>query len=617
MPPKEITEETDHAEPIQLSGPTEPPPMLTGPTVPPPPGPPSSKEDGSEKSKVYSDGKDRDKPEGKKDNKEKDKGSRGRLWRIGLIILAVLAVLLLIGLVPRLLRGPQIKKDTKQAKDTTPTVSETQVQTAAASDDLDLPGNIQAVQQTAIVARASGYVQRWYADIGDKVKAGQLLATISTPDVDQQVTQARAQVSQTQAAVQQAIANVNGQQANLAQSEANASRAEAQYQQARTDLARAQAALAQADEASAQQRAQLAQAQANLNLAQVTARRYQNLLFEGAIDQQTTDQAMASYETNQANVRALSASLRASLANVRAFSSAVGSSRANVKAYADGIRAGKAAVGAAAANVRSARAATAAAQANVRAAQANVARLASLQGFNRVTAPFSGVITARNVDAGAFISPSGGPLGGGSSVGDTSAGTSTQGAAASGNPLGGGSSPGGSGGQSGSLFSLAQTGALRVYVNIPQTYVGVVSAGQPVDLTVQELPGQKFKGSISRLAGALDPSSRTLVTEVRLGNPNGTLSPGMFAQVHLHVPHPPGAVLIPGGALVTNSGGTQVVTIDKNSKLHFQPITLGRDLGKTLEVTQGLSVGQQIVATPSDDLKDGQKVKVTQAPPSP
>lgn len=581
--------------------------------------PPENTTQDKEAAKVYRQPDDKpedDKPEGKKDDKKDDKGSRGRLWRIGLIILAVLAVLLLIGLIPRLLRGPQIKKDTKEAKNATSSVSVTQVKAAAASDDLTLPGNIQAVQQTAIVARASGYVQRWYADIGDKVKAGQLLATISTPDVDQQVTQARAQVSQTQAAQQQALANVNGQQSNLAQAEANASRGEAQYQQARTDLARAQAALAQAQEGSAQQRAQLAQAKSNLNLAQVTARRYQNLLSEGAIDQQTTDQAVASYETNQANVQALSASLRASLANVRAFTSAVGSSRANVKAYADGIRAGQAAVGAAAANVRAARAAATASEANIRAAQANVARLASLQGFNRVTAPFSGVITARNVDAGAFISSSGGPLGGGSSVGDATAGTSTQGAAASGNPLGGGSSPGG-GGQSGSLFSLAQTNALRVYVNIPQTYIGVVSAGQPVDITVQELTGQKFKGTISRAAGALDPSSRTLVSEVRLANPKGTLTPGMFAQVHLHVPHPPGAVIIPGGALVTNADGTQVILVDKNDKLHYQTITLGRDLGKTLEVTQGLSVGQQIVASPSDDLKEGQKVKATQAPPSP
>ncbi len=580
--------------------------------------PPENTTQDKEAAKVYRQpGDDKDTPKDEPKDKKDDKGSRGRLWRIALIILAVLAVLLLIGLVPRLLRGPQMKKDTKQAKNTTPTVSVTGVQAAEASDDLDLPGNIQAVQQTAIVARASGYVQRWYADIGDKVKAGQLLATISTPDVDQQVTQARAQVSQTQAAAQQALAGVSSQQSNLAQAQANASRGEAQYQQARTDLARAQAALAQAQEASAQQRAQLAQAKANLNLAQVTARRYQNLLSEGAIDQQTTDQAVASYETNQANVQALSASLRASLANVRAFTSAVGSSRANVKAYADGIRAGEAAVGAAAANVRAARAAANASEANIRAAQANVARLASLQGFNRVTAPFSGVITARNVDAGAFISSSGGPLGGGSSVGDATAGTSTQGAAASGNPLGGGSSPGGSGGQSGSLFSLAQTTALRVYVNIPQTYIGVVSAGQPVDITVQELPGQKFKGTISRAAGALDPSSRTLVSEVRLANPNGTLTPGMFAQVHLHVPHPPGTVLIPGGALVTNADGTQVVLVDKNSKLHFQTITLGRDLGKTLEVTQGLSVGQQIVATPSDDLKEGQSVHTTKAPPSP
>ena len=291
------------------------------------------------------------------DDRQKDGGPKkddhkGRIWRLAAIIAVIFGIIFLIAVLPRLGRNKQVKADAKSQTqaDATPTVNTVPVQQPPAFDDLTLPGNIQAVQQTAIVARASGYVKRYYADIGDRVKAGQLLATIATPDLDQQVTQARAQVSQAQAAVTQAQANLNQQQANVAQGTANLSRAQAQYEQSRTDLARARAALAQAQEAAAQQNAQLAQAQANLNLARVTAQRYRNLLAEGAIDQQTTDQAVASEQTNTANVSALASALRASEANVSAYRDAVGSSLANVSAYLAGIQAGRAAVGAAQAN---------------------------------------------------------------------------------------------------------------------------------------------------------------------------------------------------------------------------------------------------------------------------
>ncbi len=550
------------------------------------------------------------------DNAPKRPEAKGRIWKIALALLVVFGILLVIGLLPRLHNQPKVNAYAKSQKDSTPVVNTVAVEAPPAADALVLPGNIQAVAQTAITARASGYIKQFFVDIGDHVRKGQVLATIETPDVDQSVAQARAQTSQSQAALAQAQANLNQQQANLAQNQADLSRAQATYQQSKTDLARAYAALAQAQEASAQQTAQLTQAQANLNLARVTAQRYQNLLASGAIDQQTTDQAVASFQTNQANVASLAAALRASQANVTAFKDAVLSSVSNEKANADSVQASRAQVAAAAANVRSYRAAITAAQANVRAAQANVARNAALQGFNRVTAPFDGIITARNVDSGALIGASGGPSTDDStSVGSGAAGTTTSGNAAGGSGSSG-SSPGpAASASSSSLFSEAQVNTLRFFVNIPQTYLSIVSIGQQVQVTVSETPGRIYRGTITRTAGALDSSSRTLVAEVQLPNKDGSLRPGMFAQATIRVPHPGGAVVIPGPALVTNQNNTQVVLIGKDNKVHFQPITVGRDFGQVIEVTQGLSAGQKVVSSPSDSLTEGETVKVAPAQP--
>ncbi len=551
------------------------------------------------------------------DKKPEDKKpeAKGRVWKIALILLIVFGILFLIGILPRLHKQPQVNADAKAHKNAVPAVNAVPVKAAPPFDSLALPGSIQAVQQTAVTARASGYLKQTFVDIGDRVRKGQLLATIATPDVDQSVAQARAQLAQAEAADVQAAANLNQQQANLVQNEANLSRAQATYQQAKTDLARAQAALAQAQEASAQQSAQLLQAQANLNLARVTAQRYQNLLAAGAIDQQTTDQSVASFQTNQANVASLAAAVRAGLANVSAFRAAVLSARSNVKAFADGIAASRAQVGAAAANVRSYRAAVTASAANTRAAAANVARNAALQGFQNITAPFDGIVTARNVDSGALISTSGGPVGGGASVGSGAAGTTTQGNAAGG---GGGnaSAPGAtSSSASSSLFSVAQVNVLRFYISVPQSYLGLVAVGQPVSVTVSETPGRVYRGTVARTAGALDSASRTLVAEVRLSNKDGALRPGMFAQASIRVPHPAGAVLIPGPALVTNAQNTQALVVGSNHKVHFQSITVGRDFGKVIEVTSGLKAGQQVVTSPSDSLAEGMTVKLNPPPP--
>jgi multidrug efflux system membrane fusion protein len=556
---------------------------------------------------------------------KKDNRGRGRLWKIALALIVIFGILLIIGLLPRLSRNRGTQADAKQKKNAIPMVSTVQAQPPPATDVLTLPGNIQAIQQTSVTARASGYIQRWLVDIGDRVRMGQTLAIISTPDVAQEVAQARAQVAGSQAALAQARAGLSGQRANLAQSYANLSRSDATLAQARTQLAQSQAALAQAQQNAAQQQAQLVQAQANLALARVTAQRYENLLAEGAIDRQTTDQTIASYQTNYANVQALTSAGRAGQANVVAFRDAVGSSRANVSAYAEGVKASRTQVTAAAANVQSADANVTAAAANVRSSQANLDRLAVLQGFNRVTAPFSGIVTARNVDNGALISAGGTVSDTGSdstTVGSGAAGSTSQGNAAGGSALGSGSSPGGSptgssavSGNPTSLFSIAQINTLRIYISVPQTDADVIRPGQTAQVLSRDLPGKPFLGKVTRTATALDPNTRTLVTEVDVKNPQGLLRPGMFAVVRLRVPHPGNALLMPDSALLTLAAGTQALVINRGNKLHYQTITVGRDFGQVIEVLSGLRPGEQIVANPNDNLREGEVVSPKAAAP--
>ncbi|MGO8670830.1 MAG: efflux RND transporter periplasmic adaptor subunit [Capsulimonadaceae bacterium] len=513
---------------------------------------------------------------------------------IGLVV--VFGAVLVIGLMPRLARGPIIEADAR-AQTAPPIVNAALVQAAPAFDNLDLPGNIDAVQQTAVVARASGYVKQYLVDIGDRVRAGQTLAIIDSPDLDQQVTQARAQLGASQAAYYQAKAFQSNQEAGLAQARAALSRSHSALEQARTQLAQAQAALAQSQQQLAQQQSQLDQGQTNLNLAKVTATRYQNLLADGAIDRQTTDQMVAAYQSSQANVQALQSAMRAGQANVQAFRAAVQSGRANVQAFADDIRSSQAAVDAAAANVQSAGADVQAAADNVQSSQANLSREVVLQQFESVTAPFPGVITARNGDDGALISAAGGPVGSSEAIGG-GMGTAASGSAGS---AGGGSAS--------SLFSLAELDRVRVYISVPQSYSGVVRVGQKATVTVSEFPHRTFISTITRTAGAFDPASRTLVTEVRLNNPDGLLRPGMFATVHLRLQHPGDDVLIPDSALVTNAQGNQAVVIDPDNTIHYRPISVGRDFGQVIEVTSGLHTGEQIAASPSDSLVDGEKVQ--------
>ena len=375
----------------------------------------------------------------------------------GAIAGGVLAALLLAGIVPRVAQRHRLAAAAVAVGETVPTVSVTTVTHDTSPASVSLPGAVTAAQTAAIYARTPGYVRRRFVDIGSRVRAGQLLADIDAPDLDQQVVQARGVVAQTQAAQELA-------QANLA--------------------------------------------------------RWRALAVDSAVTAQEVDQMQA------------------------AFNEAV---------------------------------------ANRNGAEANLQRLVQLQAYERVVAPFAGVITARNVDPGALVGPAGG-------VSATL-------------PAGSGSAPG-------SLFTLAQTDTLSVYVTVPEDYAAAVATGKPAVVTLPALPGDTLRGRVARTAGSLDPTARTLLTEVRVANPSGAFLPGMYAQVQLALGPGTPPLRLPATALVIRDGPPQVVTVAADSTARYQTVTLGRDLGSWVEVTGGLAEGSVVVVNPADDLRDGTRVRV-------
>jgi RND family efflux transporter MFP subunit len=394
---------------------------------------------------------------------------RGAIFVLLLLIAALFVVAFFAGYVPRQRRELELASESNAQKQSLPEVSVMAATRAGVTDNLVLPGNIQAVTEAPILARAEGFVQRRYVDIGDRVNAGQLLVDIQAPDLDQQVVQARAAV-----------------------------------QQAQADLERATAALEQG--------------RANENLAKVTATRWQNLSSRGVVSRQENDQYQAQYLAQSANVRALDRAVAASKGNVAA-------------------------------------------------AQANVARLAELQGYLQVRAPFAGVITLRNVDVGTLVTT-------GSTL----------------------------------LFRIAQTNLLRTYVNVPQSDASEVRVGETATLSTADLPDRKFKGTVARTASSLDPSSRTLLVEIEVPNPDGKLLPGTYAQVDLNLPRKDPPLLIPSDTLVVRPSGTLVALVDANNIVHFKNVTVGRDFGDHIEVLSGLKEGQRVIVNPNDSVQEGVKV---------
>nr|WP_244197554.1 efflux RND transporter periplasmic adaptor subunit [Caballeronia ptereochthonis] len=364
----------------------------------------------------------------------------------------IAAALLSIGIVPRLAAGTALTKQVDAQRD--PVVSVVAPRRAPASQELLLPGSVTPYADASIYARTSGYIEHWYTDIGAKVKAGQTLADIQTPELDAQLKQARA------------------------------------------------------DEAVAQ---------ANYDYAASTAKRWQTMLQTQSVSQQDAD-------TKTSDMQAKRAALEA--------------------------------------------------------AQANVARLAELVSYEKVNAPFDGVITTRNVDVGSLVTAGGSP-------------------GLAGNP--------------GELFHIEQADRLRIFVSVPQDDAAYVTSGTQVYLTTQQYPGRRFPAAVARSADAIDPVSRTLRLEIDVDNRDGALMPGAYAQVHLALQalHP--ALDLPVSALLFRPDGVTVAVVGNDNKVRLRKVTIGRDFGTYVEVATGVAEGDRVIDNPGDATVDGEAVRVATA----
>jgi RND family efflux transporter MFP subunit len=322
--------------------------------------------------------------------------------------------------------------------------------------EIVMPGNMQAFTLAPIYARTTGYVKAWYKDIGAHVQKGELLAIIETPELDQQLAQAKAD---------------------------------------------------------------LATAQSNAAIAKVTADRYQGLVGQNAVSQQDTDN--------------FAAQLRASNTQVNS-------------------------------------------------ADANVHRLEELQSFERIEAPFDGVITARNLDIGQLITTAG-------STTTPGAGTITG---------------------SKEVFDISAIGTLRVYINVPQINAPDAKNGATATLTLPQYPGRTFRGKLVRSSNAVDPATRTLLAEVDVDNRSGELLPGSYAEVHLNVSSAVPSLIVPVSALILEPDGLHVAVVDSTQHAHIVHVIPGRDSGSTMEILGGLEAGQPVIANPPDSLTDGEQVRV-------
>ena len=316
--------------------------------------------------------------------------------------------------------------------------------------DLTVPGTVQAFSESPIYARVNGYLRAWNTDIGTHVRKGQLLAVIEAPEVDQQLTQARAILSQ---------------------------------------------------------------AQANLQLATVTAARYRDLIKSNSVSQQEVD-------NNNQNVMSQTA--------------------------------------------------------NVQASTAEVGRLEQMQGFEKIYAPFDGVITARNTEVGDLIN----------------AGNSGQGA---------------------ELFRISNITTMRVYVNVPEVYSESIAPNVRASMEITSLANRQFTGTVARTNNAIGMNSRTLLTEVDVPNPKGELFPGAYAQVHFHLSLKAVPLVLPGNTILFQAPGPQVGVVNSQNHVELRSVTLGRDFGNRVEILSGISQPDAVIANPPDYLVDGMTVAVQAA----
>jgi RND family efflux transporter MFP subunit len=538
---------------------------------------------------------------------------RGKRWTGIVAGVALVGSMLALGIAPRIRQEKKLAILTPTKAGATP-VNVVLPHYARSVSSLTLPGSIQAIEEATINARTSGYLRKRYVDIGSRVHAGQLLAVIESPEVDEELMQARAETSKSQAGSEQAVADVARLQANVAQAQAELARTQSNLQGTRADLAHTQAKQLEAESALAESEAKLQQSRKRLNarrsdlarmktrsaLAEITYKRWQELAKGGAVSGQDLDETKASYESSQADVTGAQADVETAQADIDAAQAVVRSSQGNlaaakadVTAAEQKIAAAQAAVVSGRANITAMQAAVQASRANVRATTSNVAaseagvnRYAALKGFEQVVAPFDGVITARNVDAGALINAGSNP---------STALDPTRTVPHSG------------------LFGIARTDILRIQVNVPEAYIDSIRLGQTARLLIQELPGRVFTGIVARKAGALDAESRTMLVEVHIPNPRNVLIPGMYAQVEFAGGGTSRLLRVPADTLVIDSAGTRVATVTKDNTVHYEAIHLGRDFGKEVEITQDLEPNTELIENPTDDLKEGTPVQIVAA----
>jgi RND family efflux transporter MFP subunit len=374
---------------------------------------------------------------------------RARVVLVAILVLAGVAAIVIAGILPRLRARDAVRAETNDLA--VPSVFVAHPRSSAASQEVVLPANIQPYISAPIFARTNGYLKRWDFDIGSRVKKGQLLAEIATPEIDAQLRQAQAD---------------------------------------------------------------LATAQANLHLAEITAARYQELLKSDSVSKQETDNATSDLAAKQTTLKS---------------------------------------------------------------ARENVQRLNELQSFEKVVAPFDGVVTQRGTDIGQLINS------------------------------------GSSGGPSTELFQVAAIDPLRVYVSVPQIYSPVARRGLSVDLTLPQFPGRRFVGTLVRTADAIDPASRTLLVEIDVRNPSGELLPGAYAETHFKLAAGQ-SYLVPVPALIFRSAGLQVATVDDGQHAVLKNIQLGRDFGTEVEVISGLTDKDVVVLNPPDSLVNDEVVHPVPAP---
>jgi len=361
------------------------------------------------------------------------------------LLLMVAGAIAFRGIYTRVRAAAEVKVETRELA--VPFVSVTQPKQSAPQQEIMLPGSVQAFIEAPIYARTTGYLKRWHVDIGGRVKNGQLLAEIDTPELDQQLQQARAE---------------------------------------------------------------LATAKANYELAQTTAARYEFLLKSDSVSKQDVDNAVGDEHAKKAMVDS---------------------------------------------------------------AGDNVKRLEQLQSFEKVYAPFDGVLTARETDIGQLI------------VANSSASAAKE------------------------LFRVASINPLRVYVNVPQVNSPWAVPGVQAYLTMPQYPGKRFPGKIVRNAEAIEQASRTLLTEVDVANPTGEILPGAYAVVHLKLPTAKSTVIIPVTSLIFRSEGLRVAVV-RQGRAVMLPITLGRDFGTEVEVVSGLVGNEAVITNPPDSLVDGEEVRI-------